>query len=54
MTSEDEATQNLSKCIELANWKISNNGSVGDLCAQVERALGLGNAEVTVEPQGGL
>ena len=54
MTSEDEATQNLSKCIELSDWRISNDGSIDDLCAQVEKVLGLGDAAVALEPQGGL
>ena len=40
MTSTDPNAQNLSKCIELADYKLWNNGTIEQLNWQVEEALG--------------
>jgi dephospho-CoA kinase len=40
MTSGDPNTQNLSKCIELADYKLLNNGTIEQLNYQVEKILG--------------
>ena len=39
MESTDPNKQNLSKCIELADFKFLNNGTMEELHAQVETAL---------------
>ena len=39
MISEDPNKQNISKCIEIANYKFENNGSLEELHSQVERVL---------------
>jgi dephospho-CoA kinase len=40
MTSEDPNAQNLSKCIEMADFKLLNNGTIEQLNRQVEGILG--------------
>jgi len=38
-TSDDPNKQNLSKCIELADYKIDNNGTIAELNAKVQKIL---------------
>lgn len=40
MNSDDPNRQNLRKCIEMADFRFDNNGSVDDLYRQVDKALG--------------
>ncbi len=40
LVNQDENMQNLSKCIELADYVLLNNGTREDLWSQVDRALG--------------
>ena len=39
MTSDDPNKQNLKKCIELADFKIENNGTIEELNSKLEEIL---------------
>jgi dephospho-CoA kinase len=39
MSNKDPSKQNVAKCIELADYKVTNNGTKKDLCEKVERIL---------------
>jgi dephospho-CoA kinase len=39
MNSDDPNTQNVSRCIEMADFHFKNNGTVEDLTRQVELVL---------------
>ena len=39
MNNTDPTKQNLSKCIKMANFKLTNNGSINELNEQIEKIL---------------
>ena len=39
MTSTDKNSQNISKCIEMADFKFNNDGTTEELFEQVDRVI---------------